>query len=232
MKSSVQCTSASSFAKIRRQSSPSFGRVWESINHILRVRGHAILEEHSAAAVYDAVFGSGLSNGSSRVSRRTAWHKKPLSAGLSRIGFMRARVIAAPAHLGAFIAAKPRILDMIPDAAREGAFSSWRRVSLRSSRPPPPPVSALSTTVSKQRRSCMFRRQLRQQTKPGCKLSRDRRDHAPQTRTLHPWSSPAPPLKSRTAMTWTSRRPGRAVSVGRSSKRSFHDSLIGLFSGV
>ena len=29
-------------------------------------------------------------------------------------------------------------------------------------------------------------------------------------------------------MTWTSQRPGRAVSVGRSSKRSFHDSLIGL----
>ena len=72
-----------------------------------------------------------------------------LSAGLSRIGFMRARVIAAPAHLGALIAAKPRILDMIPDAARGRAFSSWRRVSLRSSRPPPPPVSALSTTVSR-----------------------------------------------------------------------------------
>ena len=31
-------------------------------------------------------------------------------------------------------------------------------------------------------------------------------------------------------MKWTSQRPGRAVSVRRSSKRSVHDSLIGLFS--
>ena len=32
--------------------------------------------------------------------------------------------------------------------------------------------------------------------------------------------------------TWTSQRHGRADSVRRSSKRSFHDSLIGLVSGV
>ena len=33
-------------------------------------------------------------------------------------------------------------------------------------------------------------------------------------------------------MTWTSQCPGRAVSVRRSSKRSFHESLVGLVSGA
>ena len=32
-----------------------------------------------------------------------------------------------------------------------------------------------------------------------------------------------PPPERRTAMTWTSQRPGRADSVRRSSRRSFHD---------
>ena len=36
----------------------------------------------------------------------------------------------------------------------------------------------------------------------------------------------APPLKMRAAMIWTSQRRGRADSVRRSSKHSFHDSLI------
>ena len=43
-----------------------------------------------------------------------------LSAGQSGIGCMRARETAAPAHLGALIAAKPRILVMIQDAATAG----------------------------------------------------------------------------------------------------------------
>ena len=68
-----------------------------------------------------------------------------LSAGQSGIRFKRARDIAAPAHLGALITAKPRILGMIRDAETQfgQAFSltrSWRRVSLRSSRQPPPPM--------------------------------------------------------------------------------------------
>ena len=43
-----------------------------------------------------------------------------------------------------------------------------------------------------------------------------------------PWDIRAPPLRMTTAMTWTFQRPARAVSVGHSSKRSFHDSLFGL----
>ena len=60
------------------------------------------------------------------------------------------------------------------------------------------------------------------------KQLKDCRGQASQTRPLHPSNTPAPPPKRRTAMTWTSQGPGRAVSVGRSSKRSFRDSLIGL----
>ena len=43
-----------------------------------------------------------------------------LSAGQSGIGYKRARDIAGPAHLGALIAAKPRILAMIHDAVTAG----------------------------------------------------------------------------------------------------------------
>ena len=51
---------------------------------------------------------------------------------------------------------------------------------------------------------------------------------ASQTRASHPFNIQAPQMK--TAMTWTSQRPGRADSVRRSSMRSFHDSLFGLVS--
>ena len=69
----------------------------------------------------------------------------------------------------------------------------------------------------------MFRWPLRKQTKPNCKLSRDSMDWAP-ARPLHPWNIPAPSSKRKTVTTWTSQRHGKADSVRRSSKRSFHDS--------
>ena len=51
-------------------------------------------------------------------------------------------------------------------------------------------LSAHLTMMSKPRQSCMFRRQLRQQTKLGSKPSRDCRDRASQTRPLHPLDIP------------------------------------------
>ena len=48
----------------------------------------------------------------------------------------------------------------------------------------------------------------------------------------HPLNIQAPPPKMKTAMTWTSQRPGRADPVRRSTKRSIHGSLIGLVSGA
>ena len=92
----------------------------------------------------------------------------------------------------------------------------------RTLKQPPPPTSAPLMM------SCTFRRRARQQTKLGSNC----RDRASQTRPSHPSNTQAPPLKMKTATTWTSQRPGRANSVRRSSKRSFHDSLIGLVSGV
>ena len=86
--SAVQCASASSSARIRRQISLSFGSVWAS----------------AVSTTFCGFHG------------RTAWHKQS-SAG---IGYKRARDIAAPAHLGALIAAKPCIQAVIQDAFTAG----------------------------------------------------------------------------------------------------------------
>ena len=88
------------------------------VNHILRVHGHKILEEQSAA-VYDEIGQRSLERlfpGLTEDSMTQA----TLSASQLRIGFKRARDIAAPSHLGALIAAKPRIRGMIRDAVLAG----------------------------------------------------------------------------------------------------------------
>ena len=56
--------------------------------------------------------GKGLSKGSSQDSRRTAWCKPHSAQAIPELDTKR-RDIAAPAHLGALIAAKPRIQAMI-----------------------------------------------------------------------------------------------------------------------
>ena len=77
-------------------------------------------------------------------------------------------------------------------------------------------------TKTEPRPSCISRRQLRQQTKLGSKQLEECRDLELQTRPPHPSNTPALPLRMKTAMIWTSQHPGRADSVHRSSKRSFH----------
>ena len=56
-----------------------------------------------------------------------------LSGSQSGIGFIRARDTATPAHLGALVAAKPRIQAMIRDAVWAGLLPEqvWRRASPR-----------------------------------------------------------------------------------------------------
>ena len=135
-------------AKIRRQSSPSFGRVWELAVSTTswRVHGHTILEEHSAAAVFGGI-------GQRSLSPVRHWVQKSA----------RHRCSCTPESSHRSQTVHP---GYDPGRSSGGAFSlsrSRRRVSLRSSRPSPPPISALPTTVSKQRQSCVFRRQLRQQ---------------------------------------------------------------------
>ena len=78
------------------------------------------------------------------------------SAGQSGIGYKRARDIAAPAHLGALIAAKPRIQAMIQDAVWVGLLCVAVIETATS--------TYLSATKIKPRQSCMFRRRLRQRT--------------------------------------------------------------------
>ena len=81
------------------------------IHHILRVHGHTI-------PVYDEVGQRSLERLFPGLTDSMA--QAPPSAGQSGIGFKRARDIAAPAPLGALIAATPRIQGMIRDAIWAG----------------------------------------------------------------------------------------------------------------
>ena len=133
------------------------------------------------------------------------------------------------------MAAKPRIQGMIRDAVWAGLLpgqileAGLSEVIEAATFAHPSELDSDEQATAK-----LYSQKLpRRQTKPGSKPSRDCRDRVPQTRPPHPWNAPAPPPKRRTPMTWTSqRRAGRAVSVGRSSKRSFHGSLIRLVSGT
>ena len=84
-------------------------------NHILRGHGHTILQEQRAAEIYDEVGQRSLERLFPGFTEDSMEHAT-LSAGQSRIGYNRARDIAATAHLRALIAARPRIQAMIQDA--------------------------------------------------------------------------------------------------------------------
>ena len=89
------------------------------INHIFRVHDRTIIQEKRAAENFDEVGQRSLERlfqGFTEDSMEQA----TLSAGQSGIGYKRARDSVGPAHLGALIAAKPRILEMIQDAATAG----------------------------------------------------------------------------------------------------------------
>ena len=157
-----------------------------------------------------------------------------LSAGQSRTGFKRARDIAAPAHLGDLIAAKPRIQAMVQDAVWAGLL----REQILETRLSEVIETATSTSLNaldndEQATPKLHVQKASQAADEAWQhIIRACKDPASQTRQYQPSNIPAPPLKMITVRTWTSQRPGRADSVRCSSKRSFHDSLIGLVSGV
>ena len=95
------------------------------INHILRVHGHTILAEQNAAAVYEEIGQRSLERLFPGVTE-DSMTQATLSASQSGIGFQRARDIAAPAHLRALIAAKPRIHGVIRDAVLAGLLLETR----------------------------------------------------------------------------------------------------------
>ena len=88
------------------------------VNHILRVRGHTILQEQRAAEIYDEV-GRSLQPLFPGLTEDSMKQATP-SAGQPGIGYKGTRDIAAPAHLGALITAKPRTPAMIQDAIWAG----------------------------------------------------------------------------------------------------------------
>ena len=92
------------------------------VKHILRVHSHTIMQEKRAAEVYGELGQRSLEMlfpGFTEDSLVQA----TLTAGQSGIGYKRGRDIAAPAHLAALIAAKPRIQAMIQDAVVAGLLS-------------------------------------------------------------------------------------------------------------
>ena len=137
------------------------------INHIQRVHGHTILEEQSAAEVYDEIGQRSLQRlfqGLTEDSKTQAI----LSAGQSGIGFKRVRDIAAPAHLGALIAAKPRIQATIQDAVWAGLLPEQIREARLSDAIETATSAYLSALdMNNQQQNFVFKRQLRQQTKLG-----------------------------------------------------------------
>ena len=89
------------------------------INNILRIHCHTILQEQRAVEVYDEIGQRSLERLFLGLTEDSMTQTN-LSAGQSRIGDKGARDIAAPAHLGALIAAKPRIQAVIQDAVWAG----------------------------------------------------------------------------------------------------------------
>ena len=153
--------------------------------------------------------GSGLSNGSSRVLRRIAGYKQPSVQDSPGSGFKRPRDIAAPAHLGALIAAKPRIQGMIRDAVWAGLLPEQILETCLTVVIETATTTYLSALDSDEQATAKLyvQKQPRWQTKPGSKQLGDCRDLASQTRPSHPLNIPAPPPKRRTATSWISQRP-------------------------
>ena len=159
-----------------------------------------------------------------------------LSAGMSGIGFKRARDIAAPAHLGALIAARPHILGVIRDAVRAGLFPEQileTRLSLSEAI-----ETATSTCLSaldndEQATAKLYVQKAAQAADEAwLQTVQGQQGQGVTTRPSHPSNTQAPPPKRKTVTTWTSQRTGRAHSVCCSSQRSLHDPLIGLVSGA
>ena len=101
-----------------------FALLWESlgvsrVNHILRVHDHTILQEQRAAEIHDEVGQRSLERLFPGITE-DSMSQVTLSSGQSGISHKRGRDVAALAHLGALIAAKPRIQAMIQDGVTAG----------------------------------------------------------------------------------------------------------------
>ena len=203
------------------------------INHILRFHGHTILEEQSAAEVYDEIGQRSLERLFQGLTEDSIT-QATLSAGQSGIGFKRARDIAAPALLGALIAAKPCIQALIQDAATAG-FLPRQPLETRFAAVVDKAISTFLEALHDQdkataklfvHKAAQAAEGARQQTTGGLLGPRVT------SPTVSDLEHPSSASQEKTVRTSTSQRPGRADSVRRSSKRSFQGKLLGLDSGA
>ena len=115
------------------------------IKHILRVHGHTILQEQRAAEIYDEL-------GQRSLERFfPGFHGREHGTGHTQR--RPARDIAALTHLGALVAAKPRIQATFQDAVAAGLLPkhSLEARLERSLKQPPPPTSKPLTTKTEPR---------------------------------------------------------------------------------
>ena len=220
---------ASNSARTRRRSSPFSERVWESAASTTPCECTATHQEQRAAEVHDEIGQRSLERVFPGLTESMT--QATLSAGQSGIGFKRARDIAAP-HLWALIAAKPRVQTLTQDADWAGLLPKQILEARLSEVIETASSTYFSSRDNDEQATAKLYVQKAAQTKLGSKQLGDCRDWTSQTRPSHPSDTQAPPPKTKTAVTWTSQRPGRADSVRGSSKRSFHGSLIALVSDV
>ena len=185
------------------------------INHILRVHGHTILQEQRAADIYDEV-------GQRSLERLFPRFAEDSNTQASTPGGTHSSQAAHPgddtrcSHSW-LLPSEP--LETRLATVIETATSSFTY------------LNALDDEDKATAKLCV-QKAARQQTRRGSKPLEVCKDPASLTRPYQTSNIPTLPLRTKTAMTWTSQRPGRGNSMHRSSKRSFHGSPIGLDSGV
>jgi len=89
------------------------------VNHILRVHGYELAERGGAAAVYDGVGRASMERLFPGLTDE-GFEQATLSAKESGLGWRQALDVARPAHLGALVAAYPRIKGMIKTCTEAG----------------------------------------------------------------------------------------------------------------
>ena len=160
-------------------------------NHILRVHGHATLQEKRADEIYDEVGQRSLERLFPGFMEESMVQATPTrSAGQSRIGYKRVRDIAGPAHIGALMA---RILAMTQDAVTTGFLPLEAALD--------EVIGAATTTTylealeneDKPLPSYTFRKQSRQRTKHGTKQLRGTTGPPSRTRQCQRLSRAAQP---------------------------------------
>ena len=145
------------------------------INLIFRVHGDTILDEEEATQTFDEVGQSSLETVSFLGVTEDSTEQAAPSAGQSGIVYKRSVAIARPAHLGALVAAKQRILDMIRGAATAGLWpeQNFQRNWTLQLRQPPLPSPAPLTTLGTPQLGCTCKKQPKLQTNRGSKQYKD-----------------------------------------------------------